>query len=77
MADSPAETHGIQSGDVILYYGNERILEGNDVQRAISSGEVGAFSNIEILRDGNRMNLAVPNGTLGVQLIGVRIDPAQ
>ncbi len=77
MADSPAEVNGIQPGDVILHYGNERILEGNDVQMAIRKGSNGGFSNIEILRDGNRMNLMVPNGTLGVQLSGARIDPTK
>lgn len=77
MAGSPAETHGIQPGDVIQYYNDKKIIEVSDLQKAALAGDAGGYSNIEILRDGNLMNLMLPQGTIGVQLQPTRIDPGE
>jgi hypothetical protein len=77
MAGSPAETYGVQPGDVILYYNDKKIIDVRDLQRAALSGEAGGYGNIEILRDGNRMNLMLPNGTMGVQLEPTTLDPGR
>ncbi|MEH6592252.1 MAG: PDZ domain-containing protein [Halioglobus sp.] len=77
MAGSPAETHGMQPGDVIQYYNDIKIIEVSDLQKAALTGDAGSYSNIEILRDGNLMNLMLPQGTIGVQLQPTRIDPAE
>ena len=77
MADSPAEIHGIQPGDVIQYYNDTKIIEVGDLQKAALAGDAGSYSNIEILRDGNLMNLTLPQGTIGVQLQPTRADPRE
>ena len=77
MAGSPAESNGFQKGDVIVYYGDQKILNSTDIRNATLEGDIGSFINVEILRDGSRMSLAVPSGTLGVRLEAVQIDPAR
>ena len=77
MAGSPAESYGIQEEDVILYYGDKKILNQPDMYKATLDGDVGSITNIEILRNGMRMSLTVPRGTLGVRLEAIQIDPAQ
>jgi len=76
MAGSPAESNGVLKDDVILYYGDKKIITWDDIKKATLDGEVGSFTNVEILRDGNRMSLMVPRGTLGVQLNVIKLDPA-
>lgn len=77
MAGSPAETHGLEPGDVIQYYNDTKIIEVSDLQKAALTGDAGNYSNIEILRDGNLMNLMLPQGTIGVKLQPIRIDPRE
>jgi len=77
MAGSPAESNGFQKDDVIVYYGDQKILNSADIRNATLEGDIGNFINVEILRDGSRMSLTVPRGTLGVRLEAVQIDPAQ
>jgi len=77
MADSPAEQAGFQTGDVIVYYDNQKILNWPDIRSATVEGEIGSYTNVEIIRDGARMNLMVPRGTLGVQLDPTQLDPAE
>ncbi|GEM_PF-942923 len=75
MAGSPAEINGIHKGDVILYYGDRKILATSDLSKATLEGDIGSYINVEVLRDGARMSLLLPRGTLGVQLEAVRLDP--
>ena len=77
MAGSPAESNGIQEDDVILYYGDQKIVNQPDIQKATLDGEIGSFTNVEILRNGMRMSLTVPRGTLGVRLEATQLDPAR
>ncbi len=77
VAGSPAELNGVQKDDVILYYGDQKIMNVYDVQQAALGDDNGGFVNVEILRDGNRMNLTVPRGTLDVRLHAMQLDPVQ
>ena len=77
MAGSPAEINGVKKGDVILSYGDQKILSWPDLRKATLAGDVGISTNIEIMRDGQRINITVPRGTLGVHLTAIRIDPVQ
>lgn len=76
MAESPAEVNGIQKGDVILNYNDQKIFNWSDLREVTLEGEIGSFTNVVIYRDGMRMSLIVPRGTLGVQLEAVQLDPA-
>ncbi|HHH43480.1 MAG TPA: PDZ domain-containing protein [Gammaproteobacteria bacterium] len=75
MAGSPAEINGIHKDDVVLYYGDRKILTASDLSKATLEGDIGSYINVEVLRDGARMSLLLPRGTLGVQLEAVRLDP--
>lgn len=77
MAGSPAESNGLQKGDVILYYGDQKIVNVNDMRKVALEGDIGGLANIEVLRDGNHMTLTVPRGTLGVQLEAIQLNPTQ
>ena len=77
MAGSPAEISGLQNGDVILLYDNQKILSWPDIRKATVQGEIGSYTNLEVFRNGERMSLMVPRGTLGVQLDATQLDPLQ
>ena len=77
VAGSPAELNGVQKDDVVLYYGDQKIMNVYDVQQAALEGDIGGFVNVEILRDGNRMSLTLPRGTLEVTLDAMQIEPVQ
>lgn len=77
MSGSPAESSGFETGDVILYYDDQKILNWPDIRKATIQGEIGSYTSVEIMRDGTRMSLMVPRGTLGVQLDPTQLDPDQ
>ncbi len=77
MAGSPAEINGFQQDDVILYYGDERIIELNDLRKAAWGGDSASSVNVEILRAEQRMSLTVPGGTMGVRLEPIQLDGTQ
>jgi hypothetical protein len=77
MAGSPAESNGFQLDDVILYYGDKRIIELNDLQKAAWGGDSASSVNVEILRAEQRMSLTVPGGTMGVRLEPIQLDATQ
>lgn len=77
MAGSPAESNGVQPGDIILRYNDTKIVEARDLQQAALGGDSGSYANLEILRDGSLMNLMLPQGTMGVQMQPMRMDPGQ
>lgn len=75
MAGSPAESSGFQTGDIILSYDNQKILNWTDIRSATIQGDIGSYTSIEILRDGAQINLTIPRGTLGVQLESTQLKP--
>jgi serine protease Do len=57
---SPAETAGIQAGDIVTKIGKEDITEsGKDLRSVISEKSAGQEVSIEIWRDGDVINLTV------------------
>ena len=68
MQSSAAEQTGLQTGDHILSYDQNRMFNWIELKRATAEGELGEYVSIDILRDGQRFNLWVPRGPLGVML---------
>lgn len=68
MQNSAAEQTGLQTGDHILSYDQNRMFNWIELKRATAEGELGEYVSIDILRDGQRFNLWVPRGPLGVML---------
>jgi hypothetical protein len=65
---SPAADVGIENGDVLLRYGDQRLFALLDLQQANRSGQPGEFVEVEILRGNERIWVSVPRGSLGVHI---------
>ena len=65
---SPAADAGIENGDVLLRYGDQRLFALLDLQQANRSGQPGEFVEVELLRGGERIWVFVPRGSLGVHV---------
>jgi|GEM_PF-484848 len=68
LAGSPAQKTGIESGDIIYSYADDRVFNWGDLTSATGSGEPGQSVRIELLRNGKKMNVYVPRGPLGVRM---------
>lgn len=75
MLGSQAELAGIQQGDLILSYDDQRLFDWSELQHATTQGERGEYVNINVWRDGQLVNLWVPRGPLGVRLGATRREP--
>ena len=75
MAGSEAEKAGIERGDQILSYGDQRMFGGNALQKATTEGNRGEYIDIRIMRNGAEVTVPVPRGPLGVRLTSIRVDP--
>jgi S1-C subfamily serine protease len=65
---SPAADAGIENGDVLLRYGDQRLFALPDLQQANRSGQPGEFVEVEIQRGDERIWVSVPRGSLGVHV---------
>ncbi|MDT8324222.1 MAG: PDZ domain-containing protein, partial [Bacteroidota bacterium] len=63
IEDSPADSAGIEAGDVIIACGNVEITDADDLVRAMRGSTPGAVTNITLLRDGEQRTVAVRLGT--------------
>ncbi len=53
-SDSPAEKAGLESGDIIIGFNGEDILNSNDIRNAVGLVEPGTRADLTYLRDGRR-----------------------
>lgn len=72
MADSPAAQAGLQFGDMILRYGDDRIFAPDELVDHTRQGTPGEMVQLVIVRQGELMTVEVPRGPLGL-----RVDRAQ
>jgi len=75
MANSAAEQIGLKNGDVILSYGDQKLFEFRELQRATTKGARDEYINIHVMRDGALMDLWIQRGPLGIRLDMVRVKP--
>lgn len=75
MSSSPAEQSGLQKGDIILRYDNEKIFNWNEIRQATGQGNRNEYITVDIIRDGQLMNMVLPRGPLGVKLDSTRSNP--
>jgi len=68
IAGSAAATAGLQPGDVILGYGEQRVFNPDELRSATSGGMAGDATAISVLRDGRERQVLVPRGPLGVRI---------
>jgi hypothetical protein len=72
MADSPAADAGLLFGDMIVRYGDDRVVAPDELVEHTRSGTPGEMVPVVIVRQGELMTIQVPRGPLGL-----RIDAAQ
>lgn len=75
LSGSPAENSGLQSGDYILSYDNQRVFNWSDLTSLTANGEAGENVEIEIQRNGQVFQYFIERGPLGIRLSSERIDP--
>jgi len=75
MLGSSAEQAGIQKGDVVLSYDNNRMFMWQELKNATTEGQLGDYVSISIYRNGEIYSFSVPRGPLGVQLGATRLQP--
>jgi hypothetical protein len=68
LSTSPAGEAGIQAGDQIIRYGNNKIYTWSDLRTATTSGQANELVEIIIDRAGKKMSLYIPRGPLGIRL---------
>lgn len=75
MLGSAAEQAGIQQGDVVISYNNNRMFSWQELKDATAEGQLGEYVSISIYRDGEIFSFSVPRGPLGMQLGATRLEP--
>ena len=59
VEDSPADDAGLQTGDVILKFGENEIVELRDLTRSVARKAVGSTQEVEVFRGGTEMTIEV------------------
>jgi hypothetical protein len=72
---SPAAAAGLESGDIIHRYANQRIFSMADLRSAMADGNAGESVSVEVSRDGSRRSFYLSRGPLGVRLSPARVEP--
>ena len=75
MEGSAAQSAGVQSGDLIIQYDDQRMYNWNDLQLATTQGQRSESVNLTVQRAGSELMISIPRGPLGVRLNSVRLDP--
>ncbi|TFH22210.1 MAG: PDZ domain-containing protein [Myxococcales bacterium] len=75
IGGSPAAAAGIESGDIILSYGEARILGFNDLQQRTREGSAGETARVEVARGDETVHVRVPRGPLGIHVQPTRMEP--
>jgi hypothetical protein len=68
LADSPAARIGIEPGDAIRSYADQRLFTLQGLVQATAAGEPGRSTEVRIERGGREIRAFVPRGPLGVRV---------
>jgi hypothetical protein len=72
---SSAEEAGLEAGDTVLRYDDQRVFSNAELQSATAAGLAGELVTVTVLRGGQRMQVYVPRGPLGIRLRAERSHP--
>jgi hypothetical protein len=73
---SAAEIAGLQAGDLIESYADERLFGFSELRNKTTEGEYGEQVAVQVRRAGRVIETWVPRGPLGVTLSSARVEPA-
>lgn len=73
---SAAQFAGVQVGDVVIAYANERVFTTRDLQQATRAGVRGESVTMNVRRQGQDLFLDVQRGPLGVSLEAQQQSPS-
>ncbi len=78
VTGSPAESAGLQPGDVIVRYDGRLVLNAGELRDATTEGRAGELVAIEVQREGepDPRRVFVPRGPIGVSLAPATQQPA-
>ncbi len=66
LPGSPGAAAGLQEGDRIIRYGDQRVFGGGDLEYATMQGSYGEPVVVEVERDGAAFTLTLPRGPIGI-----------
>ena len=72
---SAAQIAGLQIGDMVISYADERVFNTRELQSATRAGSRGEYVQVSFERAGQFLSADVPRGPLGVTLRGSRVAP--
>ena len=72
---SPAQVAGIEAGDIVLDYADNRVFAWLELRNATREGSRGEGVMIRVQRNGEILELALPRGPIGVRLDSEQVDP--
>jgi hypothetical protein len=75
LAESPAAGVGLQSGDMIIRYGDARLFAPRDLVDQTHGGSLGETVRLEVSRNGERFEVEVPRGPLGLRVNAIQDKP--
>jgi C-terminal processing protease CtpA/Prc len=75
LMDSPAAQAGLQNGDLIVRYGEDRIFVPAELVARTRVGGDGETVRLEIIRNGERFEIEVPRGPLGLRVAPTQVVP--
>lgn len=75
MTDSPAADAGLQTGDMILRYGDARIFAPDELIAQTRQGSPGEVVRVVVIRQGELLTVEVPRGPLGLRIAATQSTP--
>jgi len=75
LASAQAGQAGIQSGDHIVRYDNERIYNWMDLRAATTGGSISDTVEVEVERDGETLQFYLARGPMGIRMDSLSVPP--
>ena len=75
LGSSPAEQAGLQAGDILISYGDQRVYNWSDIRTLTTQGQASDMAALVVQRNGKQQTIYVPRGPLGVKLDSTSVAP--
>ena len=75
LTSAQAGQAGIEAGDHILRYDNQRVYNWRDLRAATTSGDITDVVEVEVDRDGETLQFYLARGPLGIRMDSLSVAP--